>query len=38
MCDYVIVGYVSLLTDTIPLKDIREDAKQNIKNQLDITS
>ena len=39
MCDDVIVGYVSLLTDTIPLKDIRdEDTKQDIKDQLDITS
>ena len=38
MCDDVIVGYVSILTDTIPLKDIRdEDTKQDIKNQLDIT-
>jgi len=32
MCDETIVGYVSLLTDTIPLKDIRdEDTKQDIK-------
>ena len=39
MCDETIVGYVSLLTDTIPLKDIRdEDTKQDIKNQLSITS
>ncbi|WP_458404523.1 hypothetical protein [Methanobrevibacter sp.] len=39
MCDDVIVGYVSLLTDTILLKDIRdEDTKQDIKDQLDITS
>ena len=39
MCDDTIVGYVSLLTDTIPLKDIRdEDTKQDIKDQLDITS
>ena len=39
MCDDVIVGYVSLLTDTIPLKDIRDgDTKQDIKDQLDITS
>jgi GNAT superfamily N-acetyltransferase len=39
MCDDVIVGYVSLLTDTIPLKDIRdEDTKQDIKDQLNITS
>ncbi|WP_292799933.1 hypothetical protein [Methanobrevibacter sp.] len=35
ICDDIIVGYVSLLTDTIPLKDIRdEDAKQDIKDQL----
>ena len=39
MCDDTVVGYVSLLTDTIPLKDIRdEDTKQDIKDQLDITS
>ena len=39
MCDDTIVGYVSLLTDTIPLRDIRdEDTKQVIKDQLDITS
>lgn len=39
MCDDIMVGYVSLLTDTIPLKDIRdEDTKQDIKDQLDITS
>ena len=39
MCDDAIVGYVSLLTDTIPLRDIRdEDTKQDIKDQLDITS
>jgi predicted GNAT family N-acyltransferase len=39
MCDNAIVGYVSLLTDTIPLRDIRdEDTKQDIKDQLDITS
>lgn len=39
ICDNIIVGYVSLLTDTIPLKDIRdEDTKQDIKNQLSITS
>lgn len=39
MCDDVIVGYVSLLTDTIPLKDIRdEDTKQDTKDQLNITS
>lgn len=25
MCDSEIVGYVSLLTDTIPLKDIRDE-------------
>ena len=39
ICDDTIVGFVSLLTDTIPLKDIRdEDTKLDIKNQLDITS
>ncbi len=39
MCDDTVVGYVSLLTDTIPLKDIRdEDTKQDIKDQLDLTS
>ena len=39
MCDDTIVAYVSLLTDTIPLKDIRdEDVKQDIKDQLSITS
>ena len=39
MCDDAIVGYVSLLTDTIPLKDIRDDeTKQDIKDQLSITS
>lgn len=39
MCDDVIIGYVSLLTDTLPLKDIRDEyTKQNIKDQLDITS
>ena len=39
MCDDRVVGYVFLLTDTIPLKDIRdEDTKQDIKDQLDITS
>lgn len=33
------MSYVSLLTDTIPLKDIRdEDTKQDIKDQLEITS
>lgn len=33
------MSYVSLLTDTIPLKDIRdEDNKQDIKDQLEITS
>lgn len=39
LCDDAIVGYVSLLSDTIPLKDIRdEDTKQEIKDQLSITS
>ena len=39
MCDDTIVGYVSLLTDIIPLKDIRDDeTKQDIKDQLSITS
>ena len=39
MCDDVIVGYVSLLTDTIPLKDIRdEECKHDIKGHLNITS
>ena len=39
MCDDAIVGYVSLLTDTIPLKDICDDeTKQDIKDQLSITS
>lgn len=39
MCDDILVGYVSLLTDTIPLKDIRDkDTKQDIKDQLDIIS
>lgn len=38
-CGDTIVGYVSLLTDTIPLKEIRdEDTKQDIKDQLDISS
>ena len=37
--DDAIVGYVSLLSDTIPLKDIRDgDTKQEIKDQLSITS
>lgn len=32
MCDDIVVGYVSLLTDTIPLKDIRDEdnTKQDI--------
>ena len=35
ICDGEIVGYVSLLTDTIPLKDIRDDIlKEDIKSQL----
>lgn len=39
ICDGEIVGYVSLLTDTIPLKDIRDDIlKEDIKSQLNITS
>ncbi len=39
MCDDAIVGYVSLLTDTILLKDIRdEEIKMEIKNQLSISS
>ena len=39
MCDDTVVGYVSLLTDTILLKDIRgTDTKHDIKDQLDITS
>lgn len=39
MCDETIVGYVSLLTDTLPLKDIRdEDTKQDIKDQLNFVS
>ena len=39
MCDDTVVGYVSLLTDTILLKDIRDaDTKHDIKNQLNITS
>lgn len=39
MCDDTVVGYVSPLTDTIPLKDIRDEyTKQDIKDQLDITS
>ena len=39
MCDDTVVGYVSLLTDTILLKDIREgDTKHDIKDQLNITS
>lgn len=38
-CDEEIIGYVSLLTDTIPLKNIREnETKQDIKGQLSITS
>ena len=39
MCDDRIVAYVSLLTDTIPLKDIRdEDIRQDIKDRLSISS
>jgi predicted GNAT family N-acyltransferase len=39
MCDDRIVAYVSLLTDTIPLKDIRdEDIRQDIKDLLSISS
>ena len=39
ICDNEIIGYFSLLTDTIPLKNIREkDTKKEIKNQLAITS
>lgn len=39
ICDDTIIGYVSLLTDTIPLRDIRdEETKQEIKDQLSITS
>ena len=39
MCDDRVVGYVSLLTDTILLKDIRDaDTKHDIKDQLNITS
>ena len=39
MCDSEIIGYVSLLTDTIPLKDIRdEETRKDIKDQLNITS
>ena len=39
MCDDTVVGYVSLLTDTILLKDIRDgDTKHDIKDQLNITS
>ena len=39
MCDDTVVGYVSLLTDTILLKDIRDgDTKHDIKNLLNITS
>ncbi|MBQ8017749.1 MAG: hypothetical protein IJ672_05285 [Methanobrevibacter sp.] len=36
-CDNELVGYVSLLTDSIPLKDIRDDnLKKDIKKQLNI--
>ena len=39
MCNNEIIGYFSLLTDTIPLKNIREkDTKRDIKSQLSITS
>ncbi|MBR1609868.1 MAG: N-acetyltransferase [Methanobrevibacter sp.] len=39
ICDDELIGYVSLLTDTIPLKDIRdEETRKDIKNQLNITS
>ena len=39
ICDDTIVAYVSLLTDTILLKDIRdEDIKQDIKDHLSISS
>lgn len=39
MCDDTVVGYVSLLTDTILLKDIRDaDTKHDIKDQLNIAS
>ena len=39
MCDDLVVAYVSLLTDTILLKDIRdEDIKQDIKDQLSLNS
>ena len=39
MCDDEVVAYVSLLTDTILLKDIRdEDIKQDIKGQLYLSS
>lgn len=38
-CDNELVGYVSLLTDSIPLKDIRDDnLKKDIKKQLNISN
>jgi GNAT superfamily N-acetyltransferase len=38
-CDEKIIGYVPLLTDLIPLRDIRDDkVKKDIKNQLSLTS
>ena len=38
-CDNEIIGYFSLLTDAIPLKNIREKStKYDIKNQLSIKS
>ncbi len=37
VCDNEIIGFVSLLTDSIPLKDIRdENLRHDIKNQLNI--
>ena len=38
-CDERIIGYVTLLTDSIPLNNIRDDkVKKDIKIQLSITS
>lgn len=38
-CDEKIIGYVTLLTESIPLRDIRDDkVKEDIKNQLSLTS
>lgn len=39
VCDGEIIGYFSLLTDTIPIKNINEDnIRLDIKKQLNVTS